>query len=402
MRLGRYRLRHLVRSGHHGARLAEKLLTRPDRLLGIILLGNNSINIAASSIATILALRLGGDRVVAIAMGILTFVILIFAEVAPKTLAALKPEPIAFGSSYVYIVLLKALYPLVWLLNTLANGLLRLFGLRVGKLEEHSLGREELRTLVLESGNLAARRQQLLLGVFELEEATVEDVMLPRGRIEGIDMAAGWEDIEQRLRASRHAYLPLYRESIEDIIGMLHVRELLPVLLSGELDPERLRNTAHEPYFIPEGTTLARQLIHFQRRNLRCGLVVDEYGDILGLLTLADVLSEIAGELGSTVSDRRDEILREANGEILVPGSIGIRTLNRRLGWHLPLEGPRTLNGLVLEQLETIPRPGVRLTLGTHPAEVVEANPNGVLLLRFPPATGRTHPPKEDPRQGIQ
>lgn len=391
MRLGRYRLRHLARSGQAGAKLAEKLLERPDRLLGIILLGNNFLNIAASSLTTVLALRLGGDQTVAIATGILTFVILIFAEVAPKTLAALKPEPIAFASSYIYAVLLKVLYPVVWLLNTIANGLLWLFGLRFHGLSESTLSREELRTLVLESGNIATRRRQMLLGVLELEEATVEDVMLPRSRIEGIDLEDDWETIARQLQENKHDYLPLFRGGIDDTVGVLHVRKLLSTALRKDLTIETLRSIADEPYFIPEGTTLARQLAQFQKELQHCGLVVDEYGDILGLLTLNDVLSDVAGELGNSASDNRQEVRELADGSIMAPGHMSVKEINRQLGWHLPIGGPRTLNGLVLEHLETIPRPGTTFKLGSHPAEVVEANSNGVTLLRFPSVKRKTH-----------
>ncbi|MGH8225208.1 MAG: HlyC/CorC family transporter [Gammaproteobacteria bacterium] len=383
MRLNRYRLRHLSRHGHRGARIAERLLERPDRILGVILLGNNFLNIAASAIATMLALRFGGDRAVAITTGILTFAILIFAEVAPKTLAALRPEPIAFGASYVLVALSKLLYPIVWLLNTISNGLLRLCGLRFDLGEEGGITLEELQTLVLESGNLLARRQKMLLGVLELEEATVEDVMVPRSRIEGIDLDANPARVLEQLRASRHDYLPLYRESIEDVVGVLHVADLLPVLADADFDASKLEALAHEPYFVPESTSLARQLINFQRGSAGCALVVDEYGDILGLLTREDVLTLIAGELSSAAKEHHGGILEEDDGALLIPGHIGVRTLNRRLGWHLPTGGPRTLNGLVLEQLEALPREGTQLAIGGHSAEIVETNASGVALLRF-------------------
>lgn len=383
MRLNRYRLRHLSRFGHRGARIAERLLERPDRILGVILLGNNFLNIAASAIATVLALRFGGDRVVAIATGILTFVILIFAEVAPKTLAALRPEPIAFGASYALVLLSKLLYPIVWMLNTISNALLRLFGLRFHSNEEGGITLAELQTLVLESGNLLARRQKMLLGVLELEEATVEDVMVPRSRIEGIDIGGPPAQVLEQLRAARHDYLPLYRESVDDVVGILHVASLLPVLTDADFDVARLLALAHEPYFAPEGTSLARQLLNFQREETGCALVVDEYGDLLGLLTRRDILTLIAGELSSADKGSRGNIVEEEGGALLIPGHIGVRTLNRRLGWHLPTGGPRTLNGLVLEQLQTLPRDGAHLVIGGHRAEIVETNASGVTLLRF-------------------
>lgn len=383
MRLNRYRLRHLSRLGHRGARIAERLLERPDRILGVILLGNNFLNIAASAIATMLALRFGGDRAVAVATGILTFVILIFAEVTPKTLAALRPEAIAFGSGYILVLLSKLLYPIVWLLNTISNGLLRLFGLRFQTDEEGGITLGELQTLVLESGNLLARRQKMLLGVLELEEATVEDVMVPRSHIEGIDVSEPPARVLEQLRAARHDYLPLYQESVENVVGVLHVSDLLPVLTDADFDASKLGALAHEPYFVPEGTSLARQLLNFQREGGGCALVVDEYGDLLGLLTRKDVLTLIAGELSSAEKGGRGSIVEEQDGSLLIPGHIGVRTLNRRLGWHLPTGGPRTLNGLVLEQLQALPREGQHLTIGGHRAEIVETDAIGVALLRF-------------------
>ena len=385
MRLGRYRLRHLVRHGHRGARIAERLLQRPDRVLGIILLGNNFLNILSSVITTMLALRLGGDRAVAIATGILTFVMLIVAEIAPKTLAALKPEPLAFGSGFFLLVLLKVLYPIVWGLNLCANGLLRLFGLRLNNMEETSLTRDELRTLVMESGTHQVRRQQMLLGVLELEEASVEDVMVPRSRIEGIDIDRDSESVRHQLAASTYSHLPLYHSRIEDTVSVLNMRDLAVNLAANEgtLEKAQLEVLSREPYFVPEGTTLARQLVNFRQRNRRWALVVDEYGDILGLLTLEDVLQEIAGELSQVSRDEQDLIVHKADGSLIVPGYLGIKRLNKYLGWKLPTTGPRTLNGLVLEQLETMPENGVQVEIGGHRAEIVETSKSGVVLLRF-------------------
>ena len=383
MRLGRYRLRHLARHGHRGARIAERLLQRPDRVLGIILLGNNFLNILSSVVTTMLALRLGGDRTVAIATGVLTFVMLIIAEIAPKTLAALKPEPVAFSAGYALLVLLKVLYPVVWVLNLCANGLLYLFGLRLDNVEELGLTRDELRTLVMESGMPQARRQQMLLGVLELEEATVEDVMVPRSRIEGIDIAQDGESVRRQLVASRHSRLPLYRSHIENTVGVVNMRDLAISLANGDFDPARLETLGNEPYFVPEGTTLARQLVNFRQRNKRWALVVDEYGDILGLLTLEDLLQEIAGELSQVRKDEQEVIVREPGGSLLIPGYLGVGRVNRHLGWKLPTDGPRTLNGLVLEQLETMPESGARVNINGHRGEIVETNESGVVLLRF-------------------
>lgn len=383
MRLGRYRLRHLARHGHRGARLAEQLLQRPDRVLGIILLGNNFLNILSSVVTTMLALHLGGDRTVAIATGVLTFVMLVVAEIAPKTLAALKPEPIAFGASFILVILLKLLYPVVWALNLCANGLLYLFGMRLANVEETGLTREEMRTLVMESGTHQARRQQMLLGVLELEEVTVEDVMVPRSRIEGLDLDADDTSLRNQLAASRHTHLPLYRSSIENTVGVIYMRELAIDLIGGGLSAERLQKLAHEPYFVPEGTTLARQLVNFRQKNQHWALVVDEYGDILGLLTLEDVLQEIAGELSQVQKAEQDLIVREPGGSLLIPGYLSVKRVNKHLGWKLPTKGPRTINGLVLEQLETLPESGAQLTIGGHRAEIVETSNSGVVVVRF-------------------
>ncbi|HEX5313937.1 MAG TPA: transporter associated domain-containing protein, partial [Gammaproteobacteria bacterium] len=283
------------------------------------------------------------------------------------------------------VVLLKVFYPIVWVPNGISNALLRLAGLRPQTVEEARISRDELRTLVLHSSALVARRQQMLLGVLELEDARVEDVMVPRSRVEGINISADWDTILAQLRASRHGHLPLYRERIEDTVAMLYLRDLITPLTEGTLDAAKLRALAREPQFIPEGTSLARQLVNFQRENLRCVLVVDEYGEILGLVTPKDLLQEVAGGLGEAGGEGRGDIVQQADGSLLVPGYVGVRTLNRRLGWRLPVNGPRTLNGLVMEKLEDLPSKGVQLTLGGHRAEIVDTRASGTVLVRFDP-----------------
>lgn len=394
MRLSRYRLRHLVRHGRRGARLAEKLLERPDRILGVVTLGTNAVNVVASALTTLLALRFGGDRIVAIATGSLTFLVLVFGEMAPKTFGVLKSEPLALTATPVFALLLRVLFPVVWLLNACANLLLRLLGLYPHMPERVGLTRDELRTLVLESGNLFARRQQMLLGVLELEEATVEDIMVPRSRIEGVDIAEPPEKVLAQLRASRYAHLPLYREGVEDIIGILHLTDLLPRLAAERFDAETLETLAREPHFVPESTPLARVLVNFQSDRADCALVVDEYGDILGLLTLEDMLSVIAGGISGAGGENLGEIVREADGSFLVPGRTSVRSLNRRLGWRLPTGGPRTVNGLVLEQLQTLPHEGTGLTLGGHRGEIVATDSSGVASIRFEPP-----PPRDEPHE---
>ncbi|MDN5865511.1 MAG: CNNM domain-containing protein [Gammaproteobacteria bacterium] len=383
MRVGNYRLRHLSRLGHRRARIAMKLLERPDRLLSLITVGINCVNLVASSLTTLLALRLGGERTVAIATGILTLVVLIIGEMVPKTLGVLKSEPIAFGASPILTVLLWLLYPVVWALNLCANGILRLFGLYRGTNEESGVTLDELRAMVLESGSLRVRRRHMLLGALELEEATVEDIMIPRGRIEGVDLSSSRATILEQLQSSHYTHLPLYDEDIGNLIGMLHLPDLLPRLADGQFDESLLRNLAREAHFIPESTSLARVLVNFQSEQADCALVVDEYGDILGLITLEDMLSVIAGGLSGSGAQNLGEIVRESDGSLLVPGHTGLRTLNRRLGWKLPTNGPRTVNGLVLEQLQSLPRDGTRLTLAGHPIQIIETNSSGVALIRF-------------------
>ncbi len=390
MRLGHYRLRHLARGGHRGASIAEYLLKRPDRILGVILLGNNFLNIAASVVATELALRIGGNGIVGIATGLLTFAILVFAELAPKTLAALRPEPTAFTASYVLVVLQNVLYPIVWVLNTISNGLLRLLGMRFDKLEASGITPEEFRTMVVESGGMRVRRREMLLGALELEEATVEDIMVPRSRIEGIDLDEERAPLLEQLRATHFTHLPLYKEDIGNLLGMLHLPDLMSKLGAQPFDEALLRSLAREAHFVPEGTSLARALVNFQSDQADCALIVDEYGDILGLITLEDMLSVIAGGLSAGGSQQLGEVVHEQDGSFLVPGHVGLRTLNRRLGWTLPTDGPRTVNGLVLEQLQTLPHDGMRLDIDNQPVEIVETNPSGVALVRFAP------PPEKD------
>lgn len=390
MRVGSYRLKHLARLGHRRARIAAKLLRRPDQLLSLITVGINCVNLIASSLTTLLALRIGGSETVAIGTGILTLIVLIFGEMVPKTLGVLKSEPIAFSASPVLTVLLWVLYPAVWALNMCANGVLRLFGLHTDSGQDTGVGLDELRAMVLESGSLRVRRQQMLLGALELEEATVEDIMIPRSRIEGIDIADSRQTLIEQLRASHFTHLPLYKEDIGNLVGMLHLPDLMAQLTRRDFDASLLRTLAREPHFVPESTSLARVLVNFQSDEADCALIVDEYGDILGLITLEDMLSVIAGGLSGGGSQNLGEIVRESDGSFLVPGHLGLRTLNRRLGWTLPTDGPRTVNGLVLEQLQSLPHAGMRLTLDSRPAQIVETNSSGVALVRFSP------PPEKD------
>jgi len=390
MAVNRYRLRHLARQGHKGAQRVLRLLERPDRLIGLILLGNNLVNILASSLTTVIALRLGGEGAIALGAGLLTLVILIFSEVAPKTLAALHPERIAFPAAFVYEQLLRVLYPLVYLVNLLANGVLRLLGVRPGQTEtSHALSTEELRTVLHEAGALIPKRhQEMLLSILELEEVTVNDIMVPRGEIVGIDLEEDMAVIVTQLTSAQHTRLPVYRESIDHVEGFLHVRNALPLLARGELTKEALMRILREPYFIPEATPLNTQLLNFQRQRRRIGLVVDEYGDIQGLVTLEDILEEIVGEF-TTSPELSPEVIPQEDGSYLVDASVNIRELNRMLGWRLPTDGPKTLNGLILEHLEHIPEPGTSLRIAGYPMEVVQTRGNAVKTVKiYPPMEG--------------
>ncbi len=382
--MNRYKLRHLADQGHRGARIARKLLDRPDRLIGIILLGNNFANIMASSLATVIALRLGGEAVIGIAAGLLTLIILIFAEVAPKTYATLHPERLAFPAAYVYAPLLKALYPIVWTVNLFTNGLLRLLGIAPEGGQGTALSREELRTVVSESGVMVPERSRdMLLAILDLEHATVEDIMIPRHEVEGIDLQDSEDEILQAIRNASYTRLPLFDGGVDNVIGVFHARNALHSLLENGLSRERLREIAGEPYFVPEGTPLYQQLLNFQRLKRRVALVVDEYGDFLGLITLTDLLEEIVGEFTADPSDSIEEIHRAEDGSLLVDCGIGLRDLNRALRWELPTDGPKTLNGLILEYLETIPEPGTSLKLNDHPIEIIQTADAGVKTVKI-------------------
>lgn len=387
MTLNRYRCRHLAEKKHPGAMRAMQLLKRQDRLIGLILLGNNLVNVLASTLTTIIALRLGGEIGIAIGAGLLTLVILVFAEVTPKTLAALHPERIAFPAAYIYVPLLKMLYPVVWLVNTIANGLLKTIGVRPEEGVTDALSAEELRTVVMEAGSLIPKRHQsMLLNLIDLENATVEDIMVPRNEVTGIDLDDDQDEINKLITTAQYTHLPVYRENIDQVIGILHLRDVLPLLQHDQLDAAVIEKTAREPYFIPEGTSLTRQLLNFQREKRRIGFAVDEYGQIQGLVTLVDILEEIVGEFTSDPTAGFDEIISQDDGTWLVNGSVNIRELNSALQMSLDVDGPRTLNGLIIEHLEMIPAPGTSLLLDNHPVEIIQMKENRVKTVRIHPA----------------
>ena len=391
MTLNRYRLKHMADSGHRGALLAAKLLKRPDRLIGLILLGNNFVNILASSLSTIIALRLGGEAYIAIAAGILTLVILIFAEVAPKTLAALSPETLAFPASWVYTPLLYVLYPLVWVVNGIANNLLKLLGIHVSDNPKDTLSQEELRTVVNEAGiMIPANHQKMLLNILDLEKMTVDDIMIPRNEVDGIDINDPMDEILQVLRETNYTLLPVYQESIDNVLGFIHLRRCMQLMMNGELDKERLQSLIRQPYFIPEGTPLNTQLIHFQREKRRIGLVVDEYGDLQGLVTFADLLEEIVGEFVTDPLDELDDVQDMGDGTYLVNGNASIRDLVRTMKWELPTDGPKTFNGLLLEHLESIPETGISVMISGYPIEILQTQHNMVKVAKVYPQQRKT------------
>lgn len=387
MSINRYRLRHRARMKKRAAILILKLLKRPDRLLGMILIGSSVTNIIASAVATLLAVSLFGDKAVIISTIILTFVILIFAEVTPKTVAALYTERVSKIVAWPVYILLKLFYPLVWLLNSVTNGLLRLFGLKVKHVTTEPVSREELRSIVYEtSGRISHQYQNMLLGILDLNKVTVEDVMIPRHEIVGIDIEHSWEKIQKQLAQSEHDWLPVYNENINQVVGVLHLRDLMHESLTHtEVSKEKLTQILHQPYFVPVSTPLNIQLLNFQRQRKRIALIVDEYGEIQGLVSLEDILEEIVGEFTTTVTTSGKVIEAQSDGSYLVDGAITIRELNRTTEWNLPLKGPRTLNGLIVENLEAIPRAGICVKISNYPMEIIDVKDNRVKIARIFP-----------------
>lgn len=395
MTLNRYRLRHQARDGHAGALLAEKLLAKPDRLIGLILLGNNFVNILASSLATLIAIRLGGEGAIAAAAGLLTLVVLIFSEVAPKTLAALHPEKLAFPAAWVYTPLLRLLFPLVWVVNLFANAVLRLLRIFPEGAGADVLSREELRTVVGEAGAMFPQQHQnMLLGILDLEQITVDDIMVPRTQIDGIDIEQPIGEILEQLQQLPYTRILVYRGSIDNVLGFVHSRRILRAALDSDgLTHAELEALVREPYFIPKGTPLYKQLINFQRKKRRSGLVVDEYGDVLGLVTMADLLEEIVGEFATDPSDSIAAIQPQDDGSYLVDGSAGLRDLVRSLDWELPTDGPKTLNGLIVEHLQSLPETGTSLMIAGYPIDIIQTQDNCVKTARVRPLERRLATP---------
>ena len=386
MSVNRYRLRHLAREGSTAARMAERLLERPDRLIGMILVCNNFVNSAAAAIVTVMALTLGGEGYAAIAIAAFTAVLIIFSEVAPKTFGALYPERIALPAAVIYTGLLKVLYPIVAVTNLVANGVLRLLGVTRDDASRTSLSSEELRTVVAEASTVIPHRhQRMLMSILDLEKIAVEDIMVPRHEIYGIDISDDWDDIVEQIRDCRHTRIPVYDGNLESLIGILHMKKVARLFALDEFDRDKLVALARgrEPYYVPEGTSLNTQLLQFQRQRRRVAFVVDEYGDVQGLITLEDLLEEIVGEFTSDTSILHKDVHRERGDSFVVNASASVRTLNRKMGWSLPATGPRTLNGLIVEQMETIPTPGQRLRHGDYSLEILQVTDNAVKTVRL-------------------
>ncbi len=386
MTLNRYRLKHLSDEGHRGAKLARRLLQRPDRLLGLILLGNNFVNILATALATIIFIRLYGDASIAILTIVLTLVVLIFAEVTPKTLAALKPEKVAFIAAYIYTPLLKILYPFVWMINAVANRLLSLIGVHAAEGKEDKLNADEFRAVINEAKQIIpGQHSEMLLRILDLEKTSVEDIMIPRNEITGIDLTDDWSDIERQITNSQRTRVPVFHDSIDHTVGVLHLRKVLNLFARGELNLESVNALIRKAYFIPAGTSLTRQLLNFQKKKRRSALVVDEYGSIQGLVTLEDILEEIVGRFTTDSPTRNFDIHTQEDGSFLLDGGTHIRDINRSMNWSLPQGGPKTLNGLILEHMEMIPEPGTSLLINNYSIEIMRTSKNAVQSVRILP-----------------
>lgn len=388
MSINRYRLKHLEKQNHKGALRVSKLLKKPDQLIGLILIGNNLVNIIAAMIAGVIGTRLLGDPLgLTVASVVLTVVVLVFAEVTPKTLAALHPEKISYPSSFVLVGLLTVLKPFVVALNWVTNGFISMFGISQEQREHHSLSTEELRTVVNESGALLPERHQtMLVNLLDLDKINVEDIMIPRADVVGIDVNDSWKSITKQLTHAQHTKVLLYRDNIDDAVGFIHSRDALRLLAKEQFTKATLLRAVKEIYFIPEGTSLNTQLYKFQQSRERIGLVVDEYGDIQGLVTLEDILEEVVGDFTTTMTRApKEEVHSQPDGSFLVDGSANIRDINKEMEWEFPIDGPKTFNGLILEHLEQIPEANLSVRIADYPIEIVEVKDNMIKLIRVMP-----------------
>jgi Mg2+/Co2+ transporter CorB len=385
MSLNRYRLRHLARSNHAGAKRASKLLESPDKLIGVILIGNNFVNFLAASIATSIAIALFGDPSPILTAVVLTLVVLIFAEVTPKTIAALYPEKIAYPSSLLLALLLKLLYPVVWIVNVVSNALVRLLGFSSETNgNENQLTPEELRTVVYESGGrIPRRRHGMLMNILDLERVTVDDILVPRHELVGIDIEDDLNDILLQISSAQHTRLPVYKHDIDNIVGVLHLRSTGKLIGIEELNKSALLQETAEPYFIPESTPLHTQLFNFQKKKERMAVVVDEYGAVKGIITLEDILEEIVGEFTTDLAASSKDIHPQEDGSFLIDGSASVRDINKVLSWDLESSGAKTLNGLLTESLESIPDSSVCINLDGYYAEIVQVKDNVIKTVKM-------------------
>jgi Mg2+/Co2+ transporter CorB len=387
MSLNRYRLKHLAAKNHGGALRAVELLRQPDKLITLILLGNNFINILITQLATYLGYRLYGDAGIAIAAGFLTLVLLLFAEVTPKTLAAANPEKIAFPAAYVYKPLSKLLFPLVVIIDWLAKLVLKMFMLSSQSSGNDALNSAELRVAVKEtSGMIPDSHRDMLLSILDLEKVSVDDIMVPRSEIIGIDLEDDWHDTLQLITNLSYTRIPIFSGNIDNLVGTAMLRRMLPLLLKDQFDADSLVDLTREGYFIPEGTPLTTQLINFRKNKRRIAFVVDEYGDIQGLVTIEDILEEIVGEFTTDPTALHQDFFQDADGSFLIDGSTHIRDINRNLDIELPSKGPRTLNGLILEHMEFIPEAGTSMKINGYPIEIMQVKNNMVKTARIAPS----------------
>ena len=386
MSLNRHKLKHLQKNKIGGAIRAGKLLDRPDRLIGLILIGNNLVNIFASAVATVISIRLWGDAGVYIATGALTVVILVFAEVTPKTIAALHPERVAFPASVILLPLMTLMSPVVAMVNAVTNRLSRLLGFDPKKEAYEHVSADELRTIVTDAGKLIpARHRELLINIMDLVQVSVDDIMVPRNEVYGINLDNTDQEILLKIQSTAHTRLPVWRDDINNIIGVLHMRSISRVVNGLTLDRITLEREMEKPYFVPESTPLHTQLINFQEMKKPLAVVVDEYGEVRGVVALGDILEEIVGDFTSNMAETTESILLERDGSYIIDGTENIRDINKTLGWSLPKDGPKTLSGLILEYLESFPAAPAGLTIGNYRLEILELEGNVVRLVRAQP-----------------
>ncbi|KTD04538.1 HlyC/CorC family transporter [Fluoribacter gormanii] len=384
MSINRYKLKHLVKKENKQATRVNQILSRPDRLLSVVLIGNTLANILASTIATLIGQRIYGDAGIAIATIILTLVILVFAEMIPKTFAAIYPQQVAFATSLPLQILQLIFAPLVYISSSMSNGVLRLFRISIDKIQKEFLTNEELRSVVHEAGGLLpVEHKSMLISLLDLEQATVEDIMIPKSDIVGIDIEEPWSEILYQLETAKHTRLPLYRNSIDDLVGMIHVRDVLNLAIDNELDLKSLLKAADEPYYIPEATSLNIQILNFRKMKRRSSFVVDEYGDIQGLVTMEDILEEIVGEFTTDVAALSRDITPQSDGSVIVDASLTLRHLNRLMGWQLPMIGPKTLSGLIVEHLGYIPPAESCLTIENYRMEILRVSDNTIKSVKM-------------------